>query len=136
MPAQKTKYIFILIGLLLSIGILGFSWMFISSFEENAASKPAIERNHLAELNLMGKSKDYLRQTLGEPDEIEELVRSEQHVFGPIEDLWYKIEMGEKIVTWKYATGDGRKELYFLNDTNEVAGEFYWYNELEKNPVF
>ena len=136
MSAQNTKYIFILVGLLLSIGILLFSWMFIHSLEEDPSGKLSIERNSLAELNLMGVNKAYLRQTLGEPDEIEELVRSEEHIFGPIEDLWYKIEMGEKIVTWKYATDDGRKELYFVNDTSEVAGEFYWYNDLEKNPVF
>ena len=136
MPANKTKLIFILIGLLLSIGILLFSWTFIHSLEEDPSFNSPTERNSLAELNLMGKNKAYLLETLGEPDEVEELVRNEEHVFGPIEDLWYKINMGEKIVTWKYATGDGRKELYFLNDTSEVAGEFYWYNDLEKNPVF
>ena len=84
----------------------------------------------------VGLDQSYLIKAFGEPDEIEELVRSEEHVFGPIEDLWYKIEMGEKIVVWKYGTHDGWRELYFLNDSTEVVGEFRWYDDLEKNPVF
>ena len=136
MSTKKYKFTFILIGLLLSIGILLSSRVFIHSLDEDPSTNSQIERDRLAELNLMGINKADLLETLGEPDEIEELIRSEEHVFGPIEDLWYKIKMGEKIVTWKYATGNGRKELYFLNDTNEVAGEFYWYNDMEKNPVF
>ena len=136
MPAKKSKLVFILIGFFLSIGILLASWTIITSLPENPSSKLSVERNHLSEINLLGKNKAYLLEALGEPDEIEELVRSEEHIFGPIEDLWYKIEMGEKIVSWKYATANGRKELYFLNDTSEVVGEFYWYHDLEKNPVF
>ena len=84
----------------------------------------------------MDKDQSDLIKTLGEPDKIEELVRDEEHVFGPIEELWYRIKMGEKIITWKYETEDGWKELYFLNDSKKVVGEFYWYYDHEKNPVF
>ena len=84
----------------------------------------------------IGLKQSHIVKELGEPDEIEEIVRSEDHVFGPIEDLWYKIEIGEKIVIWKYETHDGWKELYFLNDSTEVVGEFRWYHDLESNPVF
>lgn len=86
--------------------------------------------------SFVGLNQPYLIEKFGEPDEIEELIRSEDHVFGPIEDLWYKIEMGEKIVIWKYTTHDGWKELYFLNDSTEVVGEFRWYDDLENNSVF
>ena len=46
------------------------------------------------------------------------------------------LQLFQQIVAWKYATDDGRKELYFLNETSEVAGEFYWYSDLDENPVF
>jgi len=96
----------------------------------------ACDRQNLSETSYLGVNKTYLIEKLGEPDQIEELVRNEDHIFGPIEELWYKIEMGEKIVTWKYETSDGWKELYFINDSTGVVGEFYWYYDLEKNPVF
>lgn len=79
----------------------------------------------------IGVDQSYLIKEFGEPDEIEELLRNEEHVLGAIEDLWYKIEMGEKIVIWKYVTHDGWRELYFLNDSTEVAGEFRWYDDLK-----
>ena len=96
----------------------------------------ACGREDLSETSYLGVDQSHLKEVLGEPDKIEELVRNEEHIFGPIEDLWYKIAMGEKIVTWKYETSDGWKELYFLNDSTEVVGEFYWYYDQNKNPVF
>lgn len=85
--------------------------------------------------DFIGADQSLIIKYLGEPDEIEEIVRSKEHVFGPIEDLWYKVEIGEKIVIWKYETHDGWKELYFLNDSTEVVGEFRWYDDLEVNHV-
>jgi len=53
-----------------------------------------------------------------------------------MKSLWGQIEMGEKIVIWTYNDDTGYKELYFVNASSEVAGEFYWYNDPEKNPIF
>ena len=144
MNEKKRKYPFILAGILLSIGILLLSWKLINSLDDNNSSqhhedmsnKQLSDRKNLSESSFVGVDQSYLIEKLGAADEIEELVRREEHVFGPIEDLWYKIKMGEKIITWKYETRDGRKELYFVNDSTEVVGEFYWYDDLEKNPVF
>lgn len=144
MNKKKRKYPYILAGILIPIGILSLSWKLINSLDDNTSSqhfedissKQLSDRNNLSEISLMGVDQSYLIEKLGKADEIEELVRREEHVFGPIEDLWYKIKMGEKIITWKYETRDGRKEFYFMNDSTEVVGEFYWYDDLEKNPVF
>ena len=90
----------------------------------------------LAETNFTGMDKTKVVQLLGEPDEAEELVKNTEYIFGPIEGLWNQIDMGEKIVVWKYEDSDGYKELYFLNDSSEVVGEFFWYNDTRRNPVF
>lgn len=90
----------------------------------------------LAERTFIGMSKTDIVKELGEPDKIDELTKSTEYIFGPFESLWDQIQMGDKIVTWTYETKTGYKELYFLNDTSEVAGEFYWYNDSKKNPVF
>jgi len=94
------------------------------------------QNKNLAEIEFTGMEKNEVVQILGEPDKIEELTKSTEYIFGPIEGLWDQIEMGDKIVTWAYETSDGYKELYFLNDSPTVAGEFYWYNDPAKNPVF
>lgn len=91
---------------------------------------------NIAEKEFTGMDKSDIVRMLGEPDDVEELTKNTEYIFGPMEGLWDQIEMGEKIVIWKYKDGDGYKELYFLNDESEVVGEFYWYNDPEKNPVF
>jgi len=94
------------------------------------------QNENLAEMEFTGMEKTAVVQMLGEPDKVEELTKSTEYVFGPIENLWDQIEMGGKIIIWTYETQDGYKELYFLNDSSTVAGEFYWYNDPNKNPVF
>jgi hypothetical protein len=73
---------------------------------------------------------------LGEPDSVNVLTKTTEHIWGPQEQLWYELEMGDKLVTWIYNDSEGRKELYFLNDSTKVAGEFYWYNDESRNPQF
>ena len=91
---------------------------------------------NLDEIMMTGLQKSDVKQMLGEPDKIEELTKHTEHVFGPVESLWYQMQMGDKIVIWIYETRTGRKELYFLNDAPEVADEFFWYNDSRKNPVY
>jgi len=90
----------------------------------------------LDEQQFTGMDQAEVVELLGEPDEIEELVKNSEYVLGPIEGLWSEIEMGEKIVTWRYEIWDGYKELYFLNEETIVAGESYWYKDSSKNPVY
>lgn len=77
-----------------------------------------------------------IKEMLGKADSVGVLTKSVEHIWGPQEGLWYELEMGEKLETWIYKDNEGRKELYFLNDSAEVAGEFYWYDDESKNPVF
>jgi len=96
----------------------------------------ACQNMNLGEQRFTGMDQAEVVDRLGEPDEIEELVKQTEYILGSIEGLWSEIEMGEKIVTWRYETWDGYKELYFLNDETTVAGESYWYKDSSKNPVY
>lgn len=94
------------------------------------------DRERLHERSFTGLHQSDIKQMLGQPNKIEELTKHVEHVFGPIEAIWYKIKMGEKVVVWIYETPKGRKELYFINSSTEVTGEFFWYKDQSKNPVF
>ncbi len=99
-------------------------------YDENLHSENLYEREFI------GLRKSDVRQILGEPDKIEESTKNTEHIWGPIEDIWYQMQMGDKIVIWTYETEKGRKELYFLNDEPEVVGEFFWHKDHRKNPDF
>jgi len=96
----------------------------------------SVEMVDIREKEFTGMDKTDVVKLLGEPDQVEELTKNTEYIFGPVEGLWDQIEMGEKIVIWQYEDSEGYKGLYFLNDETEVVGEFYWYNDPNKNPVF
>lgn len=73
---------------------------------------------------------------LGQPHEQTQWTKTAQPVFGPIADLWQRLAVGDRIVVWIYETRHGRKELYFINDSPQVAGEFFWHHDQSKNPVY
>lgn len=62
------------------------------------------------------------------------MTKTSTHIFGPIEDFWYKVPDGSSIEIWSYdsyavTNSDGREyrregqtELYFLNDSEFVDG--------------
>ena len=92
--------------------------------------------SNLHEKSLSGLHQTEIEEMLGKPDTTKEIVKSREPIWGPIENIWHKLETGEKAVIWTYQTRKGRKELYFLNDSTEVVFEFFWYKDPKKNPVF
>jgi hypothetical protein len=93
-------------------------------------------RAPLEKTHLTGLTKAEVRQQLGEPQKIEAIVKRDAHMFGPIEAIWDKVPVGEKIEAWTYAAKDGSKTLYFLPTSDKVAVEFYWFKDPKKNPVY
>lgn len=90
----------------------------------------------LRDQTFTGLHQTEIKEMLGEPDSVNVLTKTVEHIWGPHEQLWYELDMGGKLVTWIFNDSEGRKELYFLNDSTEVAGEFYWFDDSSKNPVF
>ena len=93
--------------------------------------QPGLDRRSFAGMPL-----SEVRELLGEPDRTEEIRKTSEHIFGPIENVWAQVEMGDTIVTWVYEDRHGRKELYFAEGDTEIAAEFFWYDDESKNPVF
>ena len=62
------------------------------------------QSRNLEDRMFTGMTKSEVVQELGEPDKIEELAKSTEYIFGPVEGLWDQIEMGDKIVIWIYET--------------------------------
>lgn len=94
------------------------------------------DSDDIREQKFVGVLKPEITRQLGEPDKVEEMTKRAEHIFGPIETIWSTMAMGDKIVTWTYNSTTGRKELYFVNDEPKVAGEFFWFHDQSKNPVF
>jgi hypothetical protein len=82
----------------------------------------------------IGMKRADILSTFGEPSSTQSMTKTTSHIFGPIEDFWYKVPDGAKIEIWSYDSyavsySDGREyrragqtELYFLNDSDEVDG--------------
>ena len=82
----------------------------------------------------IGMNRADLRATFGEPSNSQSMTKTTSHIFGPIEDFWYKVPDGSKIEIWSYDSyafsySEGREyrqagqtELYFLNDSELVDG--------------
>lgn len=92
--------------------------------------------NELEQRSFTGMDQTQIRAELGPPDKVDQLTKQGEHIFGPVEGLWNQMPSGETLTIWTYSASDGRKELYFVGDDPEVAGEFYWYSDNSKNPVF
>ncbi|MDA0207604.1 MAG: hypothetical protein O3A53_10495 [Acidobacteria bacterium] len=93
-------------------------------------------QSDLEQRSFMGMSQTQIRAELGAPDKEDKLTKQGEHIFGPIEGLWDQMPSGETLTIWTYSTSNGRKELYFVGDKPEVAGEFYWYDDDSRNPNF
>lgn len=86
--------------------------------------------------DFIGMTQAQLRAELGEPHQVEELTKNMEHIWGPVEDLWYRMDPGDALTTWTYEAADGRMELYFVPGSDAVAEQFFWYKDTSKNPVF
>ena len=67
-----------------------------------------------------GLSKQTILELLGKPLEIKIIVKSNKFIWGPEENFWDRIPMGIRLEVWKYVFADGRLNLYFLNETDQL----------------
>lgn len=70
----------------------------------------------------VGMSRDEVTTKFSEPDNQRSLVKTEEHVWGPIEDFWPSVPSGSRIEIWYYTVDGGTVELYFLDGSTEVKG--------------
>jgi hypothetical protein len=109
-----------------TVGLLLLGAVFLSG-----CGRTRLEKTYLA-----GLTKAEVRRQLGAPQTIEAIVKRDAHVFGPIEAIWDKVPIGERIEAWTYETSAGNKTLYFLPASDKVVVEYFWYKDPKKNPVY
>jgi len=82
----------------------------------------------------IGMSRDDVLARFGEPARTQDLVKSDERIWGPIEDFWPEVPPGATVETWAFpstmrlespqgATAQpGQTELYFVNGSDTVDG--------------
>jgi hypothetical protein len=82
----------------------------------------------------VGMTRSEVTTRFGEPDSTQTLTKTNEAVWGPIEDFWSKVPNGAKVEIWSFdsvmtvesslasSPEAGHTELYFVNDSNAVDG--------------
>ena len=65
-------------------------------------------------------TQDQLRAEFGEPQGIDNLIKTDESIWGPVEAIWSRLKIGENIEIWSYQVEGGSTELYFLRGSNTV----------------
>lgn len=70
-----------------------------------------------------GVAQNDIRKHFGEPQRVLRLTKTKdmEHAFGPVEDLWYRLEIGDRVELWQYKVKGGTTELYFVNGAQTVT---------------
>jgi hypothetical protein len=72
-----------------------------------------------------GTSKADVLEMLGEPDERKIMVKQQEYIWGPAEEWWHTLEMGDNVEIWSYLFPKGRLQLYFLRGSDTVEYEAF-----------
>jgi hypothetical protein len=67
-----------------------------------------------------GMTKADVVMVAGEPASKQVLVRNVEHIWGPVEEVWYQLQPGEQVEIWRYE-GEGEfTEVFFLRGSDTV----------------
>ena len=80
----------------------------------------------------VGTSKADVISQLGDPDETRTIFKQTEFVWGPEEDWWDTLKMGDSIEIWTYQYPEGKYQLYFINGSENVNFE----TVIDKDVVF
>jgi hypothetical protein len=73
----------------------------------------------------VGTSKTEVIAQLGEPDRQETIIKQTEAIFGPPEEWWHTLAMGDRVEIWSYERPQGTLQLYFLRDSETVDYEAF-----------
>lgn len=61
-------------------------------------------------------------ETIGEPTEKKTTTKQTEHIWGPPEEWWDELKMGDAFETWPYKyPGEGTYSVYFLRGAQTVS---------------
>ena len=86
-----------------------------------AAPIPTVEPSQVA----VGTSKVEILEKLGHPDEREIIVKQQESIWGPPEEWWHTLDMGDRVEIWSYLFPQGTLQLYFLRGSETVDHEAF-----------
>ena len=70
----------------------------------------------------VGMTKAEVSAALGEPAEKKTNTKQSEHIWGPPEEWWDELEMGDAFETWSYKyPGEGTYSVYFLRGEQTVS---------------
>jgi hypothetical protein len=69
----------------------------------------------------IGQTKEEIKLILGEPDQMENIEKTTEIIWGPEELFWEKIDIGTRLEVWAYQIQDSLLRLYFINDQNNLS---------------
>lgn len=70
----------------------------------------------------VGMSREAVEHALGEPSETQLLIKRTESIWGPQEDWWNRVAMGDTLRTWSYEIPDeGSFSVYFKGDSDTVS---------------
>lgn len=68
----------------------------------------------------IGTLKADVLSKLGEPDEERIIIKQGEYIWGPEEEWWHTLEMGDQVEIWSYDVPGGKYQLYFLRGSETV----------------
>jgi len=68
----------------------------------------------------IGTSKADVVTRLGQPDEKQTSVKQQEYIWGPPEEWWHTLEIGDSIEAWSYEFPQGILQLYFIRGSETV----------------
>lgn len=70
----------------------------------------------------VGMSGEEVERALGEPSEMELIIKQTESIWGPQEEWWHRVAMGDTLHTWSYEfPGEGTFAAYFLGESDTVS---------------
>jgi hypothetical protein len=69
----------------------------------------------------IGQTKEEIKLILGEPNQIENIEKTTEIIWGPEELFWEEIDIGARLEVWEYQIQDSSLRLYFINDQNKLS---------------
>jgi hypothetical protein len=68
----------------------------------------------------VGTSKVEILEKLGHPDEREIIVKQQESIWGPPEEWWHTLDLGDRVEIWSYLFPQGTLQLYFVRGSETV----------------
>jgi hypothetical protein len=70
----------------------------------------------------VGASRKQILESFGAPSRQQIFLKTNKHIWGPIEDFWYRIPLNSRVEVWTYRVEGGSIELYFVDQSEQVLG--------------